>query len=1628
LVKAVEDGAISQDTVISITDANRKEHQQHTHVSFGITMVGVSNRVAVHRAEQQLNIENKLKLLDRDVARASSLSKSKVDTLTDLEKRILDMKSQLRQFNAPSVNEEIRADLRTDNTVQINKNFSECPKCKKRVLVAMLSAHEKQCNVNKISLTKEILLIENRNEKQCSIFEAATFPPGVPRNSKLQSKGCNFIEWYFEAPVTDGGLLITDYEIKYEGKYQEMDASTNKWRKEQFVVPSLLTSRWALQRPIAENGFRIMNLRSETEYFNFYIRCMNPRGYSDWVSMGDEGAIVRTSDTERPSVALFFECKKITSSCLYLQWDPPWFTGGQEIVEYIVYYTVAEREISVQSREVMMEKDKVFATGSSECSVVLRNIMSDSEVIKIFVQCKNKAGLLSDKLKLSHNCRTEKCSRHMELQRQLHIASKITDQEFIDTDFFSGIQQRVPLSDFIADCKKYLLQTDPTDEEADEARIWGGILEKIETDRRIRAELDEMAEKIKRGELAEEVGREEEDESESEDSEDEGVIAKKKDIALKKSFIFTNAQRRRHYEKKMRRTENLIEELTKEKHTLDMNRSRLAIHMQTTQTRQMMLKVERDRLSNYNSEYVASSVIHGYEVQYLLEDFLDAVEIEYDKCQTEISTTKLKVMNGEKRKADIKVRLEELAELLKERRAAYLQFETRCKSTFKSLARLQGLSGIADSNLKPHYFGQWRKYIEDRQSVRRKVTQTFQGLLLRFKSSAFIKWKTGEFEMDSKDSSLFFGVGSKLLQEAKEQRIQLQGLLREAIAGTNNIRQTVNMVSLTRENRKLLTTSTVYRSVEEGMDHVKLAEGNLRFLYEADGYVSLGKFDLAYRMYEAQIIYIRAMQPLTSMQIRQLSMVHGRQGRMFAMMEKFDRAILEFDRQLSLAREVEDKAEEANAYFGIGFGYMKRFVYEDAIRYLDIAQGKFAALGLTMKRVAALRSLLDCFDRIGKVDSVKMYEERIQHIEGETAVKMSLIDKKLGLMKERLVHTTADIELVIKIERTTLKSLQLRNKISEMTAKQKEYQKQKKVYEDVMKGLSETLDAIAAELKEAFETDELEMWSKLVQDTPQLVDVEELKTRLAARKTAELANFDREKVEFDRLAKLIANLEDDLEAADDNLKLEEGALMTRSRHDKPFRCIAFCAANAAGNEVTGTATGGVEHFLSAEGNNVHVIDHHNGGLVTVLVGDNKNRVGEKTGHVGVVTCLVHDGSQIFSGSVDETVISWDAVTHKKLLLFRGHEGSIVSLAVDGPHLASGSADTTIRIWDKFKGTQLRVVFGHSKSVTSIEMGPSWLLTGSADEEVRVWAISRKHKHTLTVDCRCRLVGHETGITCVRFGKLEVVSGDVQGRIFLWWTESSAILRQMQVHKGSVKCIQFDAIHIVSGGVDNCVCITDIATGDVLQSLRGHEGHVLAVSFDTERILSASGDNTIRFWSWGKKSLPEDKIHVLNHGETLVAVAKIYDITVNELALWNGISGVRQLYPGMNLIVRKGDPSAPTAAEKMAADRARRIEQAKGMVAGKFREEGVIGNALSYDRIQRLATDFDHHSLGNRLFSTQKIENELFPDSWDPNVDLKSLASRLKQKDAREASLQEDLPEILIVEGNEGIFHYTIVTS
>jgi hypothetical protein len=174
-------------------------------------------------------------------------------------------------------------------------------------------------------------------------------------------------------------------------------------------------------------------------------------------------------------------------------------------------------------------------------------------------------------------------------------------------------------------------------------------------------------------------------------------------------------------------------------------------------------------------------------------------------------------------------------------------------------------------------------------------------------------------------------------------------------------------------------------------------------------------------------------------------------------------------------------------------------------------------------------------------------------------------------------------------------------------------------------------------------------------------------------------------------------------------------------------------------------------------------------------------------------------------------------------------------------------------------------------------------------------------------------------------------------------------------------MQFDVVHIVSGGVDGCVCVTDIANGEVLQSLRGHTGHILGVAFDSERILSAGGDNTMRYWQWGKRSAPSDKVHVLDHGEALVDVGKRYGVSVDNIMRWNGIIDSRSVQSGMKLIVRKGDPSVPTEAERIAAEKEQRRLAAQQLTDLRMQRNADVQHATGgkanakFNRVHQLAT-------------------------------------------------------------------------
>lgn len=1592
LQTAVQNGIVSDKTLIKLKDANKREIRAHGRDEIlPISLAKVNDQIIVSRTGHQLHLEGYLRKLERDVSRASTLSKSHIDTLTDLEKRINSMRFQLNQPSVPTVDEDIRKQVNVHNHVKLDSLFTDCSICQRKILCQLFEKHHEVCKRKKKSinpLTRPVSsssLNTSLEEESKPIYDydqdvvtsLSTFKPQPPRSFKVLNIGSTFIDWRWEPPIVDGGLAITDYEISYSLMYMEMNHDTDKYVKFVKECDPIRTSNFCLINPICHSGYKIVGLRAQTEYYDFKIRSVNLRGFSEWIPMADgvKGKSIKTYDPEAPSNPLFFRCEHITSTCLHLAWDVPYYDGGLEIIDYIITCTASEVHNTVTARDVIIPKAIKVTTGPcllGETSFILRNIMPDIDVVHIQIKAVNKAGLISEPKNLGINCHTNVCSRFGGLVREIDRAN-IWPQKFIDSSFLSNVQQRLLKVDYIKTLEYELSHTIPDALEEREQMEWAAM--KIENEKQRQAKEIVLKEKALRDSLF--------DREDFHDGSDDKIIH---------GFQFNFQQRREHYKRKVKKLEAVVEILKSEREAIDVQRTRLTSIMTSKQRRQLELKIERDRVVGYHGDIVTSNVIHGHSMQYSVKDFNAEIYKASEACQKVVAETKYKVMDGERRKVEIKSELARCEEKLKERRAAYLGFSLEHQKAQKVMSRLH--TNRSDEWIMNFYFKELVEYTESRKSMRKRAAGVFDKMIERFKLTAFTKWRYGHFNRSSSEVDDFSSLGGLLLQKAYEKRRELQSDLRHAIAVTTNIDVGLEYSNMAKDMRDRLESCGEVKNMRVGQDHEKMSINGMHFIYEGDGYAMVGQFNLARSMYESQIMFLRSR---PAVDIKLLAICHGRLGKMFLKEGKNDRAIIDFDRQLSLAKEIDDKVETADAYYGIGEGYLRVRDYENAIRYLDLAQVRLIAIGHVPKFCGALRALRECYSRLHKKEAVDSFTEKIEKFENEVRLKLTIIETKLDDMKSRLVTTTAGILNIVKMERTTLKALELRQFIEANSKEQDKVEIELENQSTACLKLEKILQNIQLELDEAFATDELEMLSYLVHDQPQIVDVEVLKNRLHARRIVELENYKVAKAEEKRIDISLKNLEDKLTDADQQLDIENGALMTHIRHDKPFRCVAFPEANAAGNEVTGTATGGTENFICAEGHNIHIIDYHSGELLHVFQGDDRRRIGEKQGHTAVVTCLLHDGDIIFSGGADENVMSWNMGTRKRIHVMSGHEGSIVSLASDGKFLVSGSADTTMRLWNKHTGVLLRVIYGHSKSVLSIQLGPTWMLTGSADEEVRIWNVihpSNPH-HAPKIISRQRLIGHEVSVTCVRYGNMEVMSGDVLGRIFIWWTESGEILRQIQVHAGPVKSMQFDAIHIVSGSSDCVAAITDIATGEVLQGLRGHQGHVLAVAFDAERIISAGGDNTLRYWQWGKKLTAQDKFHILDVAQTLLDVSKMYGTQVSDLMVWNGIIEPRHCYPGMKLIVRKGDPSKPTDAERVALEKARRKEVGIALTTKKLQNDNFNYKKKKVNRVHHLVTDMDYYSMGNRMFKKEKLDNDLFPERFDAEEKTYSMASRMK---------------------------------
>src|SRR6267378_3231213 len=83
------------------------------------------------------------------------------------------------------------------------------------------------------------------------------------------------------------------------------------------------------------------------------------------------------------------------------------------------------------------------------------------------------------------------------------------------------------------------------------------------------------------------------------------------------------------------------------------------------------------------------------------------------------------------------------------------------------------------------------------------------------------------------------------------------------------------------------------------------------------------------------------------------------------------------------------------------------------------------------------------------------------------------------------------------------------------------------------------------------------------------------------------------------------------------------------------------------------------------------------------------------GHTDSVNSVAFssDGTQIVSGSSDQSVRVWDVSTRAEVKLLMGHTGNVKSVAFssDGMQIVSGSSDQSVRVWDASTLAEVKVL-------------------------------------------------------------------------------------------------------------------------------------------------------------------------------------------------------------------------------------------------------------------------------------------------------------------------------------------------
>ncbi|KAI3656263.1 hypothetical protein MP638_001588, partial [Amoeboaphelidium occidentale] len=276
-------------------------------------------------------------------------------------------------------------------------------------------------------------------------------------------------------------------------------------------------------------------------------------------------------------------------------------------------------------------------------------------------------------------------------------------------------------------------------------------------------------------------------------------------------------------------------------------------------------------------------------------------------------------------------------------------------------------------------------------------------------------------------------------------------------------------------------------------------------------------------------------------------------------------------------------------------------------------------------------------------------------------------------------------------------------------------------------------------------------------------------------------------------------------------------------------------------------------------------------------------------HFNRVVSFAYKQSELFTGSLDTSVIRWDAVSGDFIFSYAGRNRKLKAVAIWKNFAISAGEDIEIKVWDTSIDSikPFAVLYDQTTSVNSLYVYESSFFSGGSNSLVKQWDLT---------DFTLKKIyeGSTYLIVSVTAAQDFVYSSGFDVDIFQWNVSSGVLTGRFVRHTGFVESVINDGISLFSGSRDRTIRMWNVVskqstrvfnTVQSVTALLRVEDSIIACTYTSLESFSITSGESLGFTNVpdGCYCVASSRDRIYNvHPGGLIRVRDLYTLNVIEV--------------------------------------------------------------------------------------------------------------------------------------------------